>query len=314
MLVVLSLAFLRVYALEKRHADTEFGITFSTVYAQELGLDWRLAYTAMLDDLGVEKFRIPLYWSQIQADMDVYDFDDIDWMIQEAEARDVELILAIGRKVPRWPECFIPDWAEYMHTVYQEQALLDYLRVVIDRYDDSGAVVGWQIENEPFFPFGICPTPSRDLFEQEIDLARKLTTKPIIVTASGENESWFEHVFSADRLGVSLYRVTWDDIFGHFVYPLGPEVYQGKAALVDLFVDDVFISELQAEPWFPGPIHDIPISEQVNLFTPAQLVENANFARETRMREAYFWGAEWWWYLALHGETDLWETAKQYFE
>jgi len=37
-----------------------FGATFSKKYAQSLGLDWRAAFTAALDDLGIRRFRIRL--------------------------------------------------------------------------------------------------------------------------------------------------------------------------------------------------------------------------------------------------------------
>ena len=41
------------------------GITFSSRYATDLGLDWRETYTALLDEIGVRKVRIPVYWDLV---------------------------------------------------------------------------------------------------------------------------------------------------------------------------------------------------------------------------------------------------------
>jgi len=46
----------------------DLGVTFSWKYSEELGLDWREVYTAMLDDLGVRKVRLPAYWDHIEAE------------------------------------------------------------------------------------------------------------------------------------------------------------------------------------------------------------------------------------------------------
>jgi len=55
--------------------------------------------------------RLVAYWQKIEPEQGKYSFEDLDWQIKEAEKRDIEVILVIGRKVSRWPECHIPEWA-----------------------------------------------------------------------------------------------------------------------------------------------------------------------------------------------------------
>lgn len=62
---LLSVLFLIILNLpgEKKSVDMQYGVTFSTEYAESLSLDWREVYIALLDDLGVRHFRLNAYWS-----------------------------------------------------------------------------------------------------------------------------------------------------------------------------------------------------------------------------------------------------------
>src|SRR3989344_8838150 len=93
-------------------ANATYGVTFSTLQAEQLGLDWQSVYIAMLDDLKVRDIRIPAYWQRVEPKKDTYDWSELDFQITEARARDAHVILAVGRRLPRWPECHIPDWAQ----------------------------------------------------------------------------------------------------------------------------------------------------------------------------------------------------------
>ena len=75
-----------------RAAAPAYGVTFSTLYAQELGLDWKAAYLATLDDLGIRHFRIPVYWRAEEKTQGVYDWSDVDWMLEEAAKRELKEI------------------------------------------------------------------------------------------------------------------------------------------------------------------------------------------------------------------------------
>ena len=72
---------------------------------------------------------------------------------EQAEKREAKSLLVMGRKVPRWPECHFPEWAEDLDEKEQQQKVLDLMKEVVLRYRDSEAIQYWQVENEPFFFF-----------------------------------------------------------------------------------------------------------------------------------------------------------------
>lgn len=289
------------------------GVTFSTSYARQLGLDPRETFTALLDEVGVRQFRIPVYWSDVQPTEGEYRWDDIDWMMDEAAERGAEVTLAVGYKVPRWPECYIPDWAETGGYPFDREKLLVYLQAAVERYRDAPALARWQVENEPYLAYGICPEAEEADIAREVSLVRSLDDRPVVMTVSGELQRWGPTAIQSDILGISIYRITWDKLIGYFRYPLPADFYRFRARLVGASTDTVVISELQAEPWFPEAIQNRAPSEWAKEFTAEDLRENVTFAAETGIEEADLWGAEWWYFLSKNSEPELWEEAKELF-
>ncbi len=302
-----------VWVNEKPIGEPEYGITFSSHYTDELGLDIEQTYSTLVMELGVSNVRLPLYWSDIEKAPSEFDWSVSDSLVALSESEDVNLTVVVGMKVPRWPECYVPDWAEGFDEDHQQQAVLSFIKEAVNRYKDSSAVVRWQVENEPFFPYGECPLISIEQFKQRVELVRSLDARPIMVTVSGEIGPWLESAQAADVLGISMYRQTWNDLYGYFVYPISPEFYFARATLVRDNVDAVIVSELQAEPWFPEPIRSRPLTDWYHYFTAEMFETNVRFAQEAGLPEVYLWGAEWW--VALHnaGDDRLWQVAKEVF-
>src|SRR6056297_3249102 len=125
-------------------------MSFNTPYARELGLDWRQTYDAILDELQVRHLRLAAHWPMVEPEPGTYNFSELDYQIQRAEEEGASVILAVGRRLPRWPECHIPDWARQLENEQYNAALLQYIETVVERYKDSPAVRWWQVENEPF--------------------------------------------------------------------------------------------------------------------------------------------------------------------
>lgn len=291
------------------------GVTFSTTYSEQLGLDWKDVYLASLDELHVRAYRIPVYWSELEPEPGEYDWVQLDFIVKEAEKRGAKLMLVLGEKVPRWPECYTPDWAELKAPVYAHKALLDTIEEVVLRYKDSDALKAWQIENEYFFPFGVCPEPEPEFIRQEIEFVRSLDPDhPIFTTVSGELEPFTGIGLDVDGIGVSMYRITWNDFFGYFFYPLSPQFYSLKSLMAEPFVDQVIISELQAEPWFNKPIQDHTDQERADAFTVDLFEKNVDFATRTGISEVYLWGLEWWYAQREHNDDSLWNYARELFE
>lgn len=312
--VLLFMLFLFVFFLlflgDKR--PPVYGVTFSALYADQLGLDWREVYTATVNELAIQKIRIPVYWSEIEQEQGVFEYTSIDWMLDQIHGKGIDVTLVVGQKQPRWPECFIPDWAEVLSIEQRHLALDTFITETVERYHDRDEVERWQVENEPFFPFGECPRIDTSYLEAEVALVQSLDTRPIVQTMSGEQSFWFSKAFSADVIGVSLYRIVRNDQLGFFTYPHTPLYYRWQGRFVNLF-SHVIISELQAEPWGANEArigeHE-GLQEAYALFTTEDLQEHIDFARRTGIEEQFFWGVEWWYYMKEHGDNRLWDFAQ----
>lgn len=293
-----------------------FGVTFSQKFAQEMGLDWQDAYLAILNDLGVDKLRLVAYWPILEPKPGQYSFEDLDWQIREAARRDVQVILAIGRKVPRWPECHIPDWAKNLSEAEQQEKILALLTEIVKHYQGNRTIKYWQVENEPFLKgFGQCPPLDKEFLDKEISLVRQLDfdQRPIIVTASGELSCWLGPAFRADVFGTTLYRIVWIEKIGHFKYPIPAVFYYKRAKLVKRLtgVERAIIVELQAEPWGPSALYETAIWKQAKSMDLDKFKGIIDYTRRTGFDEAYLWGVEWWYWRKEQGNNTLWQEAKK---
>jgi len=293
-----------------------WGVSFFPQQARDLGLDWKAAYLALLDDMGVRSFRLAAPWREIESQQGQYDFSDIDWMLKEAEMRGATVNMTIGRKLFRWPECHDPEWVYKIPNDQFDERVLGYVRASVEHLRSFSAIKAWQVENEPIFSFGECfgPKPTKELFVKEVALVRSLDDRPIVTTDSGELSSWFDISSYVDELGVSLYRVTENPTFGRFYYPLRPGFYQKKAALTKALhknLDHIFLSELQLEPWTVGPLVHTPLSQQFGSMSLSRTQSTIDFARKIGFDEIYLWGVEWWYWLKTQQADDrFWELGK----
>lgn len=296
--------------------DSKLGVTFSNTYSISLGLDWKANYIAMLDDLQIRKIRIPVYWDEVEKKKGEYNFADVDWQLEQAGKRNAEIILAIGQKTPRWPECNVPNWVKEDDSL-RKANLLRYIDVTMKRYKNNPVVKYWQIENEPFLPFGICPKPNASLLDSELALARAIdSTRKIIVTDSGELSLWVQAAKRADIFGTTMYRTIYKKGLGYFEYPIGPRFFQFKNQMIKLFAhqDNAIVIELQGEPWISGSTIDNPLEEQFKSMNPDQLRGNVEYAEKVGFPQIYLWGVEWWYWLKeKQNHPELWDTARELY-
>jgi len=318
-LVVLGVIVLVAFnwPVRSKNDQMEFHVSFSDVYAESLGLDWKKTYQAILDDLEPQKIRVAAYWNQVEKSPGQYDFSRVDWQIEEAQKRGVKVVLAFGVKTPRWPECFIPQFYE-KDKVLRESALLEYEKVLVERYKNRENIIMWQVENEPFLPFfGECPEGAvdGDLVDKEIELVKKIdNSRPVMVTDSGELSLWYQAAKRGDVFGTTLYRIIHKEPFGYVKYPLGPSFFRIKGLFIKIFAkqNNIIIAELQAEPWAAGWIPHVPVEEQYKSMSPEKFNQIIDYAQKTKFQESYLWGAEWWYWLKeTQNNSQMWDEAKR---
>lgn len=294
-----------------------WGVNFSQKQAEALGLDWQKTYLALIEDLGAKNIKLAVYWDLLEPERGRYDFSALDWQVKTAEEKGAKILLAMGVKVPRWPECHIPSWAGALDDKERQEEVLAMLEKTVLRYEKFDSIVGWQVENEPLFPFGRCPKPDKDFLKKEADLVKSLSTgKPVIISDSGEGSFWFKAAGIGDIVGTTIYRKAWFEKPGIYVnYPFPPVFYWRKAELIEKFFNKkVICVELQAEPWGPKLIQDSSVSEQEKTMGLSRFRSNVEFAEKTGLDKFYLWGGEWWYWLKeKQNKPEIWDEAKKLF-
>lgn len=318
---ILAVACFAVWLLAQKPvpAEIHYGMSFNTLYARELGLDWRETYDAILDDLQVRKLRLAAHWPMVEPIPNVYNFEELDYQIHRAEEVGATVILAVGRRLPRWPECHTPDWAKELETDKLQSAQIRYMTEVVERYKNSPAVVMWQVENEPFlkvFAFDHCGELDVDFLDKEIALVRKLDpTRQILITDSGNLGTWRGAYSRGDVFGTSVYVHFWNPELGQFRTVLPAWAYRVKDNLMGVIygVKPAILIELSAEPWLLEPVTDVPLETQFTRMNLEKFEDILNYAKDTRFETQYLWGAEWWYWLHLQGQSEMWERGKRLY-
>ncbi len=316
-LLALAVCFFYIYKAPMAK-NIVWGAAFSQKHAVDMGLDWKETYSALLDDLKVKNIKLAAHWDIVEPRNGVYDFFDLDWQMDEAAKRGVKVMLAIGMKTPRWPECHVPIWAEGLGKNQQQEAIVAMLKAVVGRYQNHPALASWQVENEPLFAFGNCPWKDENFLKKEAALTRALdaTRKPVVISDSGEGSWWWRAAAIGDVVAITMYRrVYFREIKTYITYPISPAFYAAKAKIVDLiFKKPVICGELQAEPWAANQFYDGGKNDAKTMDVE-QFRDNIAFAKSTGLDAFYLWGGEWWyWMKQKHDRPEFWEEAKTLFE
>lgn len=296
-----------------------WGVTFSEKFSRELGLEPEKNLEAIFTDLQPQKIRLVAYWDEIEKTPNQFDFSSLDWQLNMAARYNTQVVLALGMRVPRWPECFLPEWTRDFSAEQREEVLREYIAQIIKRYRTYKEIIIWQIENEPFLPFGLCPERGKDFFDKEHDLVRALdASRPILVTDSGEFGDWLRAIKRGDIFGTTMYRKVYPPSIGHVVgeveYPISPSHFRFKEKLVRFLLGDYtkpfIVIELQAEPWGKVEIPKLAVGDQLSLFSLDYFRQTIEYAKEAGFDQYYFWGAEWWYMMKHSGHPEYWEEVK----
>lgn len=307
----------RWYIATQANKELKYGATFIPNYARKFGLDPKTTMQAMIDELNLRHFRLVSYWKDIEKTPGVYDFRELDWQFEKAEASNSTVSLAIGLRQPRWPECHMPQWAEGKPKDVWYPELKKFMTKVMERYKDSPALDSYQLENEFFLDvFGICPDFSRERLIDEAKLVKEVDPDTTLIISRSNNAIGLPiGQPRPDRFGISIYKRVWDANITkrYFEYPFPAWFYAFLAGAGKITTGkDLIIHELQAEPWGPNKeIYDISIAEQNKSLDAKRLTDRIKFGRATGMREIDLWGVEmWYWRKVALNDPSLWEAGK----
>lgn len=290
------------------------GVSFSPAQAERYGSDWRENYLALLDDLHFKHLRIPAYWDRIEPSPGVYDFTETDWMVNEASKRNAQITLVVGQKNIRYPECFYPKWIDLNNTNEVSDKATRMVMEVAKHYKDNPTIKSWQLENEFLLKsFGNCPAKllTNYQLQKELDALKSIDSSRNIVLTQSDQFGFPAKGPFGNIFGFSMYRWAWDNRIGYFRYPQSGEYFWWKAAIIaPLFNQNIKIHELQAEAWGPVGNENLNYDESLKTMNPKQLLDNINYAKQTRIKNVDLWGAEWWWHLKQIGHNDMWQAVK----
>ncbi len=310
------------YVLSKEPVpkEVQYGVSFNTPYVRELGLDWEEVYKAVLEDLGVKHLRLAAHWTMVEPENGEWNFAELDKQIELAEKNNADIVFSVGRRLPRWPECHVPEWAKKEKWEDQKKDIKEYIKKVIERYKKSPAIKYWQVENEPFL--GVyakeeCGELDKDFLDEEIALVHELDpTRKVLVTDSGNLGTWFGAYKRGDLFGTSVYVYLWNDTTGAIETILPPETYTAKKKIMELIYGkkETILIELSAEPWLNESVVDADLSLQLQRMNINKFDEIIRYAKKTRLEKQYLWGAEWWYWMKVkQNHPEFWEKAKEIY-
>lgn len=336
-------------------APVSIGTTYSRRQSAYLELDWKRAYLEILN-LNWFAIRLGAYWDEIEKKPDEYDFEKLDWQIEEAKKRNIPVVLTVGMKAPRWPEFFIPSWlagrvdaafgSDVSKNAFLRERTLKFVRAVVEHYRDEPDVRYWQVENEPmdregphFWWIG------KDFLRQEVELVRGLDAaprhstglrrmtaapRPVILTAATYPNTFlfflarfrldanpiYECLGLCDILGINVYPVVGQKFWRFKIYFWSnpderAEYFTKVLRLARRFGKDVWIMELQAEPWEPGNLVWLSPEEPPSTL-PKDIKQSYDEFSALGFHVIFLWGSEFWYYRRVrHEDRHWWRAARQ---
>ena len=330
----------------------QYGFSYSFEQAGWYGLDPRTDYLRLLDEFEFSWVRLPFFWDQTllrsnqasEGQVDDLNLDDLKFAIEEAKKRNVGVIVAIGAKVPYFPEYHWPKeiaskvkFGERITINHPEaEEILEIDHKVVSELSQYDNIIYWQVENEPLIgninKWKIDPS----LVSAEVEFVRNSDPqkRPVILNhaATGFYDKSWRSLLSILKPGDvfavnAFFKTKGKDlitakIFGreihilwpnHLVWPvhswlwLSPN-YQSIKNQVEERGLKFWILEMQAEPY----IKKLEEADDSLLsFIPQDIKAADNFLRSYQVESVGLWGVHFWQFREKQGDN-LWVgTAKE---
>ncbi len=311
------------------------GFTFSQLQCQYLGLDYQETFKAVCE-LNPKVIRLCAYWNEIEPQEGEWHFEILEWLLKKCDQINIDVVLALGMKSPRWPEFHFPKWIEQRCNVQKTEQTLDsdetlkdhtlhYIQKVVEQTKHYSSIKYFQIENEALGKVGIAGDRclSTDFLEEEINLVRKLKRddQKIVLTcaidlwpplSSADSDLFLKSVELGDAVGVNVYtKVPTESSY------LTPTLFYWRklkkwSKHLEKLNKESWISELQAEPWeHGGAVHlekmDYPSA------TPEQTKKTFEKLKDMGYQTILLWGVEYWYWQKVSNQTKWWDEVTMIF-
>jgi len=269
--------------------------------------------------------------------------DDLKFAVEEAEKRNVKVIIALGAKTPYYPEFHLPDSLSSQLGKGEEinidspiaEQILEIDRKLIEELRGYENISYWQIENEPFTPNENGWTLSENLIREEIKVVRDADSvnRPIILSHVGPAvfdlrfQKLLKLLEPGDVLGVNAYFKTQApnlinlNIFGNqlavpwprgFFWPVqswgffSPN-FEGIGNTASKSGVDVWVMELQAEPY----VRNLEEARRREFSFNANDIKAANdYISSKNVETIGLWGAPFWLYRESIDDSGWVEMVK----
>lgn len=307
----------------------QFGATFSHKHLKNLSLD-PVSTLYSFKQLNLPWIRLACYWNEIEKTKGSFNFENIDPFVNYCQKNGIKILMSVGIKAPRWPEFYLPGWIlnkinlKKNSVISKDQSVLlshtlNFLEKTILHFKNNYAIKVWQIENEPLDPSGqLRLAIGRDFLGEEVKLTKSLDTDRKILINVWANQLSKRSGYKtardfADITGLDLYPKTPVSFLWGFGKYMG--IFDSKEKILQICdrirneKKQVWITELQAEPWEPGEIvtkKEYPPSFSVNDFE-----KNINFAKELNPEIIFLWGFEYWYWKKQNGDPKYWNEAER---
>lgn len=336
-LVILFVNYKRFSKLPIPQDEVSYGFSFAPHPYAVAGLDWKKSYIELLDRFNFKWVRIAFYWDQSTDQAGNLNLTDLTFQIEEAQKRNVSVIIAIGAKTPYYPEVYIPNHLtkdlkfgqELGNSAQIKKALLDVESNLIPKIATYSAITYWQVENEPYAGTRNNWTVGEDLLSEEIKVIKKNdpSKRPIILTHPGPfvwDHDWqklLKHLAMGDVLAVNYFpktrtpdvvtinllgkdlKLIWPDFINIPVYIWGsisPDFEKVKNT-VEAHGNKLWIMEMQAEPY----LSEFKYARgKIFVFTPEDILKADLAIRKAGIHYIGFWGANWWLLSDKNGDSE----------
>lgn len=320
----------------RAYVPFSLGTTFSPLQCYYMNLDFHQAFR-QIAQLGLARVRLGAYWNVIEKQRGEYDFTELDWLLDQCAQHRIEVVLAVGMKVPRWPEFHLPQWVNHLgdtgpgmvpldqRSPQVAEMALQFVGRVVEHCRSAPALKYWQIENEPFTQLEITGGRylSSEFVHREVELVRvsKLTDQKILLTnaihlpvpkLTEDEPAFWKSLSLADAVGMNVYTKVPSGNPGEYLEPAESFWRTLLSWQVTLQANELeaWIAEAQAEPWEPKQLVAME-NRNYPSATPERMTALVQTLRDIGYRSILLWGCEYWYWQMQQGQTIWWSTVER---